>query len=101
MKALTFPQFQDELASRWDRLGYDYDQLDIDATATSQLWHTQNLLPFVEAGGELPMSVCKSIVKHGWNSLDWFAKNYPMCLGKYTDVRTGYAINKNDLTKWK
>lgn len=99
MKALTFPQFQDELASRWVRLGYEFDQRDIDATATNQLWHTQNLLPFVESGDELPMAVCKSIVKHGWNSLDWFAKNYPSCLGKYTDARTGYAINKHDLTK--
>ena len=99
MKALTFPQFQDELASRWVRLGYEFDQHDIDATATNQMWHTKNLLPFVESGGELSMAVCKSIVKNGWNSLDWFAKNYPSCLGQYTDVRTGYAINKHDLTK--
>jgi hypothetical protein len=99
MKALTFPQFQDDFALRWTRLGYEFDQHDIEATATTQLWHTQNLLPFVESGRELPRAVCKSIVKHGWHSLDWFAKNYPSCLGKYTYVRTGYAINKNDLTK--
>ncbi len=99
MKALTFLQFQDEIASRWIRLGYEFEQQDVAATATNQLWHTQNLIPFAEAGGKFPMAVCKSIVKHGWNSLDWFAINSSSCMGEHTDVRTGRAISKRDLTK--
>jgi hypothetical protein len=86
-----------DVALRWDAIGYEYDKQDLDSTATNQLWHTQNLLPFVEGGGELPMAVCKSIVKHGWNSLDWFAKNYPECLGKNVYVQNGRAIPSKDL----
>ena len=99
MKPLTFYQFQHEFALRWVRLGYHFDQRDIDASATSQLWHTQNLIPFAKSGGEFPMTVCKSIVKHGWNSLEWYAKNYPNCLGSYTCAKTGRAIKKKDLTE--
>jgi hypothetical protein len=94
---LTFNQFQDEVALRWDASGYKYDKQDLDATATNQLWHTQNLLPFVEGGGELPMAVCKSIVKHGWNSLDWFARHYPKCLGENVYAKSGRAIPSKDL----
>jgi hypothetical protein len=97
--ALTFAQFKDELATRWTRDGYEFDQSDIDSTATPMLWHSQNLLPFAQSGGEFSLAVCKSIVKHGYCSLEWFAKEFPKCLGESVDSKSGRRISKKDFRK--
>jgi hypothetical protein len=60
---------------------------------TANNWHTECIMPKIEAGQMLDIQECKSIAKHGGGySLIQLAKMYPGAIPENINIHTGKAL---------
>lgn len=73
-------------------LGGQLEKEDLDG-CSPQVWMSQEVMPYVGNGGQLPLSVCRSIAKHGGGlSLQQLKKFYEKSLPKYVNFENGKLI---------
>lgn len=101
MKMLTYLQYIKSVKDYYVIMGYDFDDYDIKCRATPEKWHEEILIPYVLTGDTFSRILCRSIAKHGYHRLEYFAKNYPHSIPDYTDIKSGKMIDKKDLTHTK